>query len=246
MQDPHHCKTVHTEQCAKPDFCDQFTCLRRNALQAAFEISPIGAAFVDKNGNFILVNQSYASMLGYGKDELMKKSYQEITHADDLQKDNEQAKLVCEGKIDSYKMRKRYISKNGDSIWVDLYVYGVFNAEKRFEYFIAKAINVTELIKYQNNLQKSNDDLQRFAYLASHDLQEPLRMIFKYLQLIENRYKDRLDKEGCEFLQFATDGAKRMSDLISGLLDLSRIDSKGEKLIPIKHNHRRSIPNISD
>ena len=68
---------------------------------------------------------------------------------------------------------------------------------------------------------------QRFAYVASHDLQEPLRMVTSYLQLIEQRYRDRLDENGLVFINYAVDGATRMQQLINGLLTLSRVATKG-------------------
>lgn len=74
-------------------------------------------------------------------------------------------------------------------------------------------------------LIRSNKDLEQFAYAASHDLKEPLRMIRSYLELIESRYKNNLDKDIKEFIYFAVDGAKRMHQLIDGLLHYSRITS---------------------
>lgn len=76
-------------------------------------------------------------------------------------------------------------------------------------------------------LEESNERLEQFAYAASHDLQEPLRMVSSYLQLIEQRYADDLDEEGLEFLEFAVDGADRMRSMIGGLLDYSRVETKG-------------------
>ena len=76
-------------------------------------------------------------------------------------------------------------------------------------------------------LEKSNAELKQFAYVASHDLQEPLRMISSYLELIEDRYSNKLDSAGLEFIKFAIDGSERMKILINALLDLSRIDSQG-------------------
>ncbi|WP_255171072.1 sensor histidine kinase [Natrononativus amylolyticus] len=79
-----------------------------------------------------------------------------------------------------------------------------------------------------NRLRTSNDRLEQFAYAASHDLQEPLRMVSSYLRLIDQRYDDALDEDGREFLAFAVDGADRMRAMIHGLLDYSRIESQGE------------------
>ena len=72
-------------------------------------------------------------------------------------------------------------------------------------------------------LARSNTDLERFAYVASHDLREPLRMITSYVQLLEKRYSDKLDTAAREFIAFAVDGAKRMNEFLDGLLHLSRV-----------------------
>ncbi|QCS44266.1 PAS domain S-box protein [Natrinema versiforme] len=84
-----------------------------------------------------------------------------------------------------------------------------------------------------SDLEASNERLEQFAYAASHDLQEPLRMVSSYLQLIEGRYADDLDADGREFIEYAVDGADRMRDMIDGLLEYSRIDSQGDPFEPV-------------
>jgi PAS domain S-box-containing protein len=88
---------------------------------------------------------------------------------------------------------------------------------------------------YTEQLSRSNAELERFAYIASHDLQEPLRNITSFISLLNRRLKDRLDDEEKEYLQFINDGSKRMSDLIRGLLNHSRLQNK-TSLSKVNHN----------
>jgi signal transduction histidine kinase len=85
-----------------------------------------------------------------------------------------------------------------------------------------------ELERTVEHLRRSNDRLEEFAYAASHDLQEPLRMVSSYLQLLENRYSDELDEEAREYIDFAVGGADRMRAMVDSLLEYSRVTSRGE------------------
>ncbi len=96
-------------------------------------------------------------------------------------------------------------------------------------------------------LKRSNEDLEQFAYVASHDLQEPLRMIRNYVQLLRQRYHDQLDAAGNEFLGFALDGAKRMDELIQDLLTYSRVGTHGRDFAQVDclDAFRRAMANLS-
>jgi signal transduction histidine kinase/PAS domain-containing protein len=135
----------------------------------------------------------------------------------------------------------------GTPITVGDEVYGTFcfyDMESRSEEFSDWQVAFVELLghwvsyelereQYHRKLEASNERLEQFAYAASHDLQEPLRMVSSYLQLIERRYADELDDDGREFIEFAVDGANRMREMTEGLLEYSRVETRGDPFEPV-------------
>ena len=92
-------------------------------------------------------------------------------------------------------------------------------------------------------LTRSNSELEHFAYVASHDMREPLRMITSFLQLLEKQYTDKLDQNAHEYIDFAVDGAKRLNNMINDLLEYSQVKSVERELVPVdtRRSFRRYI-----
>ena len=116
-----------------------------------------------------------------------------------------------------------------------------YNSKGEIESILSISRDITErkmserkLKEIITELQRSNKELQSFAYITSHDLQEPLRTIASYAQLIERRYKGKLDNDADDFIEYMVDGAKRMKSMIQGLLDYSRVGTKGNEFKEFK------------
>jgi light-regulated signal transduction histidine kinase (bacteriophytochrome) len=117
-------------------------------------------------------------------------------------------------------------------VFVELYKK---NKELRIQGEHLKVLNL-KLEQRSNDLMRNVQELEKFAYVASHDLQEPLRTITSYIQLLQKKFSDKLDPEAIEFMEFVVNGSKRMKTLINDLLEYSRINSAESKFEKVDCN----------
>ncbi len=135
-----------------------------------------------------------------------------------------------------------FIPKKGEPIFIEgqaltIFGDGKVTGSQAFLRNVTERKKTEEKIKeYTEELKTSNSELERFAYVASHDLQEPLRMVSSFLTLLEKRIAEQLDETGRQYIHFAVDGALRMKTLIQDLLLYSRVGSNKEGFTPVGLN----------
>jgi PAS domain S-box-containing protein len=188
-------------------------------------------------------NERWAELVGYTLDELAPvniDTWMRLAHPDDLTQSGELLARHFSGKSDHYECEARMHHKDGHWIWVlDRGKLVSRTPEGQPEWMAGTHWEITErkqaaeaLHQKAEALVSSNAELEQFAYVASHDLRQPLRMVNSYVQMLERRLAATLDDETREMMHFATDGAKRMDQMLVSLLEYSRVGRKGEPLAP--------------
>jgi PAS domain S-box-containing protein len=221
-------------------------------FRTTFQLAASGICEV-VDGRFVRVNRSLCEILGYAEDQLLGMTVKELSHPEDRDVTDAERGRIHAGEIDSARFEKRYVRADGAVVWCEIAIALVRSVDGHPLYEVAVFDDVTErkraeaaLNEAHQELKRSNAELEQFAYVASHDLQEPLRMVSSYTQLLMRRYGERLDGDAREFTAYIIDGAGRMKQLIEDLLAYSRVGTKGKefKPVPVESALRRAIVNL--
>jgi PAS domain S-box-containing protein len=189
-------------------------------------------------------NERWAELIGYTLDELAPvniDTWMRLAHPDDLTQSGELLARHISGESDHYESEARMRHKDGHWIWVlDRGKVVSRTPDGKPEWMAGTHWEITErkqaeetLHQKTEELARSNAELEQFAYVASHDLRQPLRMVNSYVQMLERRLADTLDGETREMMHFAIDGAQRMDQMLVSLLEYSRVGRKGEPPAPL-------------
>lgn len=204
------------------------------------------------DGKIMDVNRATEAATGISRERLIGTDFSDYFTEPDRAREGYR-KVFSEGLVRDYPLAIK--SSSGAVIDV-LYNASLFRNEAgEVQGIFAAARDITEKKRADEKLQetlaelkRSNTELEQFAYVASHDLQEPLRIIGSFSQLIERRYGEKLDAEGKEYIDFMVDGASRMQQLINDLLDFSRVATRMKPfaLIDFKGVLDRAARNLAD
>ncbi len=193
---------------------------------------------IDKKGVVVSWNKGAEHIKGYTEKEIIGKHISIFYTPEEIKRKEPQYNLKKAKELGRYKCEAWRVGKNGIKFWADVTFTAIYDDEGKIHGFSKITRDITDRKMAELKLQekgeeliRSNAELEQFAYVASHDLQEPLRMITSYVQLLEKRYKDKLDEDANEFINYAVDGSNRMRILINSLLEYSRVN----RIKPFEH-----------
>ena len=207
-------------------------------FRGIFDNVPIGIVMLDAEFRNVRSNLYFQKIIGYTEGELAKIGLHNLIHADDFLN----YETLAIAKNNTLSTEQRLFTKSGETILMYVQVAPLVINEKAFR--IAMFNDITTERQTQKDLELSakalrehNDALEEFSYVISHDLQEPLRMITSFTQIVRRRYLSQINDENANYdFNFVIDGAKRMSTLIRDMLEYSRWSAKTLPLIEVNLN----------
>lgn len=209
-------------------------------LDLALENGKIGLIEWNRKINEVVLDERAANMLGleHSTSKITFNRLEDLIHDEDLQRLKSTIKKMFVSKL---PLETVFRNRSDPSDYISMRADIVYDNKGKPSGMLGVCLDMTAikedteqaLIKLNEELSRSNDDLQQFAYVASHDLQEPLRTIASFSQLLQLQYSDKLDEKANEYINFAVDGSKRMYELLNGLLAYSRVQTKAAALSEI-------------
>jgi diguanylate cyclase (GGDEF)-like protein/PAS domain S-box-containing protein len=197
------------------------------------ENSNVCMHWVDASGVIRWANKAELDFLGYTADEYVGQPISKF-HADEATIQDILRRLSSGEQLDNYEAR--IIAKDGSIKYVSIHS-SVYRVDGQFKHTRCFTKDITKrkeaeasLTKQTAELMRSNAELEQFAYVASHDLREPLRMVQSFCGLLQDRYGEHLDERGNKYLHYAVDGASRMQRLVDELLEFSRVGRSNEQM----------------
>ncbi|SFF77141.1 PAS domain S-box-containing protein [Halopelagius inordinatus] len=182
---------------------------------------------LDEDGHLRRWNESLCEVSGYADDEVRSMHALEFFDSGAVDSDDVSEAIRTGFETGHTRIQANVLTKDGDSVPYEFYGASLEDPDGN-PVIAGIGRDVTERKETKRRLEESNERLEQFAYAASHDLQEPLRMVSSYLSLVDRRYGEELDDDAAEFIEYAVDGAERMRDMIDALLTYSRVEMRGD------------------
>lgn len=200
-------------------------------FRKTFSEGPIGMVIVGNDYKLLKVNRALCEMLGYTEEELARRTFMEITHPEDVDKDVRLAEKLFRGEIPSYRLEKRYLKKNGEILWIHLTATVVRDFSGNIQYGLGMVEDISERKRVLEELARARDAALEQANLKSqflanmsHEIRTPMNGVLGYLGLLSSRaFAD--EREMTEFVRGAKSSAESLLTLINDILDFSKIEA---------------------